>query len=180
MSTVRKNKELLRELEMENLPIMILEEMVEFSVLAEGYPIVAETAINIDVDSGYREEDFTMGRYSYQYRGENPYFVIACRFPFEETDEYIDFAKTVYVLLSKNLKKLHVFVEILKKKEEQDINLHPYFYNIIELKIEKEEMRVYSLGQRMNSEEEQTGAFCVAWAYAQEQDEKRSQKAKVK
>ena len=148
-----KNLQALQELEMENLPIMILEKMVEFSTIAEGYPIVAETAVNINADSGYREEDFTMGRYSYQYRGENPYFVIACRFPFEETDEYIDFAKTVYVLFSKNLKKLYVFLEILQKEEQQDSN-SLYYYQLKQVKIEENELRFYSLGQRMNSEEE--------------------------
>ena len=170
---MRKNKKLLRELELENLPIMILKNMVDFSTIAKGYPIVAETAVNIDADSGYREEDFTIKHYLYNYGVDSIYLVLACRFPFKESDEYIGFAKTLYVCHMEDEKTVYVFLEILQKEEQQDSG-SPYYYQLEQVKIEEDELRFYSLGQRMNSEEEQTGAFCVAWAYAQEQDDKRS------
>lgn len=169
---VTKDLQALRELEMENLPIMILEKMVEFSTIAEGYPIVAETAVNINTDSGYREKDFTIKHYVYNYGVDSIYLVLACRFPFEKTDTYIGFAKTMYVIFSEKLKKIHVFLEILRKNEKQSMEKSPYYFDVEEFKIEYEALKVYILGQRLNAEEEQTGAFCVAWASTEEQENK--------
>lgn len=155
-------------LEHQDLPIVLLEGIVPLDVFVESFPELAAGYVNREGKTCYEAKDFSLSKYLFIFKGDSPYYVAVCRFPFEEQKEFAGLARRMYVVFSENLEKTHCFLETSVIREDGGGGL--LSYEVFYIKKDADGLSVYSACDRDTVDEAEMAQQCAYWSYFAEKE----------
>lgn len=99
----------------EDLPVMVIRNIIDFVALAMEFPKIAVAMLDNDAPSGFTEEDFTVERHSFIFGDSKPFYVAVIEFPFAEERKYVGLARRAYLVASEDLKGFHCYLEVYRE-----------------------------------------------------------------
>ena len=158
-------------LEHTKLPVLLLENMVSLPVFIEQFPSLAIKYLHLDRDSVtcYQEKDFTVTKHSFVFKKGLPYYVAVLHFPFDMSRDFAGLARRMYIVFSKNLKRFHLYLEIMGTQVAKQ-GVLPYF-DILYLSRENDGIMMYSLSEQSTVEEDEMAQHCAFWSYLIEKED---------
>ena len=115
-----------------------------------------------DLDIKVSIENFFVTLHSFQFQHEPEISIVVFHFPFQKTEQYYGLAKRLYYVYSGNLKKIHLYLEVLK-----NVRLRCE-YNIFNIHLKENIISYEFITSRDVFNEETLAGDCAIWSSAME------------
>ena len=136
----------------------------------EFLPVAAVEILHKIGSTEYKENDFSVKKFSFKYANGVVYYVVVLHFPFREEHRWSDMSDRAFIVFSPDrLEKVHFFLSVYKEYVKSSGETG-HFFEARDCVLSGEEMIFNLAEERIGKDDFETANQACIWALASEKE----------